>query len=877
MATIPLQLAQRRLDTGTVVQYPNGSPIGAAMQGFGDELSAVAERYQQMKEQQEAFDAELARRRFNSQIAQAEDEVTATAPADGGGLHEAMYGQVDPRNGQAVKPGLFDKLFDAALPNMPESQRANFARQKEALRAVGARRMAVRQYQRRQDYEQAQVDTVLKTSAIAIGNANPDDPVTFEAARQEGLDLIDKMGLDPGIRQQKVKDWFNTAAKARFEALIAKDPQRALEMFGVGTPAESSGGDAASDTTQAAGSFVSGSSKAAAGKDDRVGKRTPDEMLAQAFRDDLPEQEQAALVRQAEAAKTAQQVEIRTNIGLAEQNAPDAIARTGAYSGKMPGLDAFRIVYGLDEGDKRFRDFDWRADVGRQVFGMRTMPNQAIHAALRDADSGPNGSQEDPARREATAAAVGLVMNHRRADAGGYVSEVFSNVAAAWKAVIGGGLEDPDGYDKDAYDKAIAMSVAAQEQLGIENIQPVPLSVIRDLSDNYDSRIAYQQDKNAKLGALLAGTPGPVARATVARQLADAGLGWIIPDASGYKAPSTLSVLASEGKALGKVAANAGIRAVELAAKVVTMAADGNTQATLSPPDFSGAYYKPSNRVENLMMHQGYDALGWSIPWPAFGRTVAAEKGIARAVESVGSGAAGRTERSIGSSGAANTPTSEVAPGRVEKIGAGEDTAAGIPVKPQSGDFSKQPTASLDDLYSVSSKWQADLEGAGHEIADSVGAEFVTKGIKNKGEAAKKIGRKGYEDASELTDVVRAGFVVKTPAQADEIVAGLAQRYEILDEKWFGKKNDYFDRKVTVRFEDGTLGEVQVWEQNMYKAKFEFGGHDQYKLRRSLEEGSPEHIDLEAQEAALYAAARRDADPIWREVFARLKDGSKSK
>ncbi|TIS96009.1 hypothetical protein, partial [Mesorhizobium sp.] len=184
MATIPLQLAQRRLDTGNAVQYPQGSPVGAAMQGFGDELSAVAERHQQMKEQHEAFDAELARRRFNGQIAQAEDEVAANAPADGSGLHEAMYGQVDPRTGQAVKPGLFDTLFDAALPNMPENQRANFARQKEVMRRVGGLRMAQRQLQRRQDYEQAQVDTVLQTNAIAIGNANPDDIVTFEAARQ---------------------------------------------------------------------------------------------------------------------------------------------------------------------------------------------------------------------------------------------------------------------------------------------------------------------------------------------------------------------------------------------------------------------------------------------------------------------------------------------------------------------------------------------------------------------------------------------------------------------------------------------------------------------------------------------------------------------
>ncbi|TIW59350.1 MAG: hypothetical protein E5V48_17940, partial [Mesorhizobium sp.] len=230
---IPLSVGQRRLDTGNAVQYPQGSPIGGAMQGLGDHLSALAERHQQMKDQQEAFDAELARRQFNGQIAQAEDEVTANAPADGAGLHETMYGQVDPLNGRVVRTGLFDKLFAAALPNIPESQRANFARQKEVMRTTGALRMAQRQRQQRRDYEQAEVDTALKTSAIAIGNADPDDHVSFEAARQQGLGLIDKMGVDPGIKQQMVKDWYGTAAKTRFEALIAKDPRRALAMFGV--------------------------------------------------------------------------------------------------------------------------------------------------------------------------------------------------------------------------------------------------------------------------------------------------------------------------------------------------------------------------------------------------------------------------------------------------------------------------------------------------------------------------------------------------------------------------------------------------------------------------------------------------------------------
>ncbi|MER9116631.1 hypothetical protein NKH93_08410 [Mesorhizobium sp. M0954] len=686
MATIPLQLAQRRLDTGNVLSYPEGSPIGRAMQGFGDELSAVAERYQQQKQQQEAFDAELARRRFNGQIAQAEDEVVANAPADGGGLHDTMYGQVDPRTGLVTKPGLFDTLFDDALPKIPESQRTAFARQKEAMREAGSLRMAARQLQRRDEYEQAEWTKVDNISTSAIAQSNPKDTENFEAIRQNGFDLIAKL-RNPLARQAAEVAWRSNTAKALVQAMIAQDPKRAAEMLGA-----AQAGSRTKDDTAAAlgGSSAFGAPNAAAAKGDRVGKQTPDERVAQAFRDDLPQQEQAALIRQAQAANTAQQVELRTNIGLAEQNAPDAIARTGAYSGKMPGRDAFRIAYGLDKGDKRFRDFDWRADVGGQVFGMRTMPNQAIHAALRDPDSGSNGTQEDQTRRQATAAAVGLVMNHRRTDAGGYVREVFPNVDAAWKAVIGGGLEDPNGYDKDAYDKAIAMSVAAQEHLGIENPQPVPLSIIRDLSDNYDSASMYQQDINAKVSTLLAGTSGPAARAGVARQLADADLAWIIPVESGYKAPSTLLVLASEGKALGKVVANAGIAL----ANVNDWVAYGMAGGTISPPDYKDAYYEPSNRDENLMMHQGSDALGWSIPSPAFGRAAVAEKGIPQAIELVGSGAAGHAERSIGSLEAA--PSSKVAPGQLEKLGAGEGTAPAMPANAQPEDFTKLPRTSLD-------------------------------------------------------------------------------------------------------------------------------------------------------------------------------------
>ncbi|MDX8468906.1 hypothetical protein RFM26_24665 [Mesorhizobium sp. VK23B] len=622
---IPILVGERRLDTGNAVQYPDSSPVGGALQQLGDHWQAVAERYEQRMVQQRAFDTEIAARRLNGEIARAEADAVANAPADGAGLHDAMYGQVDPFTGKVVKTGLFDTLFGNFLKQAPPELRPGLAARKEALRAAGSLRMAQQQLQRRDDYEWTEWRQVENAYTSSIAQSDPKDTANYEAIRQSGLDLIAKIG-SPLARHVAETAWKSNAAKALVQALIAQDPKRAAEMLGAGPMA----GDGMGETVR----MQLAASERAAAKGDWRRNKTPDEVIAQAFRDDLPQEERAALARQAQAADAARQIELRTNLGLAEQNAPDDIARTGVYSGKMPGRDAFRIAYGPDEGDERFRDFDWRADVGRQVYGMQTMTNREIHAALRDADSGPSISQEDQDHRTAIAVAAELAMKHRRVDAGGYVSEALPEIAAAWKAVIGGGLEDPNGYDKDAYDKAVAMTIAAQEHLGIENPQPVPQSFLRVLSDNHDSKSSYQQDINAKIGGLLAGTSGPVARAAVARQLADADLGWIMPVESGYRPMSTRAVLASQAKGLGKSVANAGIGAAELAADAVALAADGNSQARISLPDFSGAYYRPANRVENLAMQQGSDALSWAIPWPAFRPSALTEKGIPRTIES---------------------------------------------------------------------------------------------------------------------------------------------------------------------------------------------------------------------------------------------------
>jgi hypothetical protein len=496
MATIPLHIAQRRLDTGNAVKYPQSSPIGGAMQGLGDEFSTVAERYQQMKDQQEAFDAELARRRFSGQIVQAEDEMAANAPADGAGLHDAMYGQVDPRTGRVVKTGLFDTLFDDALPSMPESQRAGFARQREAMRAVGARRMAQRQLQRRQDYEQAQVDTVLQTNAIAIGKANPDDPVTFEAARQEGLDLIDKMGLDPGIRQQKVKEWFGTAAKLRFEALIAKDPQRALSLFDLGSPAEPSGSDVAEAV---GGSSASGASYARAAKGDRVV-----DALTYLKPGDIE-----ALRDKANTATDAQLIDARAKVQLAEQNAPAVIASTGEYPEKKPSEQDFVNIYGAEEGAEHFQRFKITAGVADAVFKMRRTPNQAIHAELRDFEPAPNGSQEERERYEVRAGAAQLIMGARDADPADFISQMLPGLAPDWSKVT-----TPEDFQA-----AVTWTTAAQREMGFDRKLPLPWAVAGQQAAQYIDPTVPFDKRFSKASSIVLAIRDPDARRATAKQI----------------------------------------------------------------------------------------------------------------------------------------------------------------------------------------------------------------------------------------------------------------------------------------------------------------------------------------------------------------------
>lgn len=95
---IPLFADQRRPDAGDAA--PGAAPAGP-LDPYWQE---VADHYERRMAQQRAFDTEIAARRLEGEIAGAEADTVADAPADGAGLHHAMYGEVAYRARRAQRP-----------------------------------------------------------------------------------------------------------------------------------------------------------------------------------------------------------------------------------------------------------------------------------------------------------------------------------------------------------------------------------------------------------------------------------------------------------------------------------------------------------------------------------------------------------------------------------------------------------------------------------------------------------------------------------------------------------------------------------------------------------------------------------------------------
>lgn len=169
----------------------------------------------------------------------------------------------------------------------------------------------------------------------------------------------------------------------------------------------------------------------------------------------------------------------------------------------------------------------------------------------------------------------------------------------------------------------------------------------------------------------------------------------------------------------------------------------------------------------------------------------------------------------------------------------------------------------IDELYSLAPKAQAELSSIGRELEVALGTKFIDPGLKDRAGAESKIIRKDYDDASEMTDVVRGAFVMNTPDDAARIISELGSRFSVLDEGWVTTLAGYTDRKLLIRSTDGVVAEVQLLHPDMMAAKKE-RGHALYEEWRALPAGDSRRPDLEQQMRELYSAAAARLSEDWK-------------
>lgn len=203
-----------------------------------------------------------------------------------------------------------------------------------------------------------------------------------------------------------------------------------------------------------------------------------------------------------------------------------------------------------------------------------------------------------------------------------------------------------------------------------------------------------------------------------------------------------------------------------------------------------------------------------------------------------------------------------------------ENTAARRPIESVQELIAGQPHQDLDGLFAVAPRLQEQLAGTGERVAADTGTEWQNPGIKKRETAETKMSRKGYRTPAQMTDVIRGGFLVDTPDQADAVARQLGTVFDVLDEGWTQTPAGYVDRKVLVRFEDGTVGEIQIWSRRMYEAKKV--GSKLYQKWRALDPISDAAVELVERQRALYSAAARADGEVWSAAIASGGKGGSS-
>ena len=172
-----------------------------------------------------------------------------------------------------------------------------------------------------------------------------------------------------------------------------------------------------------------------------------------------------------------------------------------------------------------------------------------------------------------------------------------------------------------------------------------------------------------------------------------------------------------------------------------------------------------------------------------------------------------------------------------------------------------------DAYMAMVTKNHDDLNATAEAAAKELGMDFERAPVKLLEKINKKLARKGRAgQIHTIADAARTGITARTIEESDAFVAALAKKFHIIDEGWIITPAGYFDRKLIVVFDDGGLGEIQIWPPGMLKAKeeptlFDKPGHDYYDISNDPNSPPDVVVDSKAKMVELYGRVQSELDP----------------
>lgn len=233
MARIPQRVAERSLDTGNVVHYPSGSPVGQSLQNAGDAGMQVVARADQRNDELDNFKLRIAQQQLDLELDGDLEKASQDMPADATGLHDGFVGQIDPSTNEAVKPGLMDEKVKKYREGLPASVQGKFDQMVPLIRQEYSNKAAKKEYDGRQNFYRVETTKMLGNLEKTVAQIDPNDTQSFESFRAQGEDAINSTGLGKLEKDILRTKWRGDSAEAVWKALVARDPQAAKAALGI--------------------------------------------------------------------------------------------------------------------------------------------------------------------------------------------------------------------------------------------------------------------------------------------------------------------------------------------------------------------------------------------------------------------------------------------------------------------------------------------------------------------------------------------------------------------------------------------------------------------------------------------------------------------